>query len=53
MSEEPAPYIVSGKSIRRNAYRKMVLGALQLLAGLYELWMGEDSPRTADILRNS
>ena len=51
--ETPAQYTTTNGNIatRRGAFRKMVLGCLQLLAGLYELWTGEDAPKISDILR--
>lgn len=39
------------KDYRRSGYRKVVLGLLQVLTGIYEMVFAEDAPKPGDVLR--
>ena len=44
--------IEPGRLTRRyKAYKKILLGAVQMLSGFYELATGEAAPKTIDVLR--
>jgi hypothetical protein len=55
MTEQPAQYTIptNGRlhASRLRAWRKIVLGTLQMLAGWYEFVTGEEAPKPGDILR--
>jgi len=37
---------------RYMAYKKILLGAIQLMSGIYELATGERAPKAIDVLRS-
>ncbi len=43
--------VTLGKPTKRyKAYKKIILGAIQFLSGMYELITGETAPKTLDVM---